>query len=93
MSLISQGEISKIATDQIMAGGSMFGAAALLVNHGQIANIAQQIAEAINDSEFAEDRMLSECKIMETVSSDLKEDLVQKELDELESGKRRAAQQ
>lgn len=93
MSLISQKEISQIATDKIIAGGSMFGSAALLLNHGQIANIAQQIAEAINDSELAENKMLSECILMETAISELKENQVQKELDELESEKRRMAQQ
>ena len=71
----------------------MFGAAALLVNRSQVANIAQQIAEEITDSELAEDRMLSECKVMEMVNSELKEDLIQKELDQLEAEKWHAAQQ
>jgi len=93
MSLLPKEEISQIAANEIMAGGSMFGSAALLLNRMQVQYVAEKIAEEIQDSESAEDRMLSECKIMETVSSELKEDLVQKELDQLEAEKRRAAQQ
>jgi len=93
MLLVPKEEIAQIATEKIKAGGSMFGAAALLLNQFQIGNIAQQIAEEITDFELAEDRMLSECKIMEMVSSELKEDVVQKELDQLETEKWRAAQQ
>jgi|SaaInlStandDraft_4_1057021.scaffolds.fasta_scaffold509870_1 hypothetical protein len=48
---LSKEKISQIVTDKIIAGGSMFGPAALLVNRGQVAYIAQQIAEAIKESE------------------------------------------
>ena len=48
---LSQKEIIQIVTNKIIAGGSMFGPAALLVNRGQVAHIAQQVAEAIKESE------------------------------------------
>ena len=70
MLLIPKEEIAQIATEKIRAGGSMFGAAALLLNQFQIGNIAQQIAEEVTDAEVAEHRMLAEGEALEAARSE-----------------------
>jgi len=93
MPLISKEEISQIVTNKIVAGGNMFGSAALLINRFQVSNIAQAIAEEITDTELAESNMLAQGEALVQLHQEQEEELEFQEGVQLEHEKMQAAHQ
>jgi hypothetical protein len=65
MFMVTPKEISQIVAEEIRAGGSMLGTAALTINFMQIGRIAQAIAAKLAECELAGHRLLDQDEALE----------------------------